>query len=124
MENKTSKKEFVYLLTKSLSAVASAATAVGFFMSDEYDNGLVIPALFLFIATMQNDMLSEKHQRTVCRLTGAAAVITALIVISQVGAWIFNLRYLAAVLFTSLTVMAAAEAVFFTIENMKSKATT
>jgi hypothetical protein len=121
MKNKTSRTGYVYLLTKAVSAAVSAVTVVGLLRSAEYDHRMVVPGLFLFLATMEKDMLSVKHQKTVCKLTGAAAVITALIIISQVGLWILNVRYLAAVLFTTLTVMAAAEAVFFTLENIKRK---
>ncbi|ADU21357.1 hypothetical protein [Ruminococcus albus] len=121
MANITSEKGLSYLLTKAVSAVISTATAVGFLMSAEYDSRLAVPALLIFIAFMDKDMLNEKHQKIVCRLTSVAAVMAALMVTASVGLWIFNARYLAAVMFTSLAVMAFAEAVFFASENMRNR---
>ena len=119
--NIRTEKGFTYLLAKAVSAVVSAAAAAGYFMSDEYDSRLAVPALLIFIATMSKDMLSERHQKTVCRLTAFAAVITTLIVTACVGLWIFNARYMAAVAMTVLAVMASAEALFFASENMKNR---
>lgn len=121
MANIISEKGFTYLLTKAVSAVMSAAAAAGFLMAGEYDGRLAVPALLVFIASMSKDMLSERHQKIVCRLTAVAAVMTALMVTAGVGLWIFNARYLAAVTFTSIAVMSSAEAVFFASENMKNR---
>ena len=80
MANIISEKGFTYLLTKAVSAVMSAAAAAGFLMAGEYDGRLAVPALLVFIASMSKDMLSERHQKIVCRLTAVAAVMTALMV--------------------------------------------
>ena len=69
------------------------------------------------------EMLSEKHQKAAMVAALIAALIAAVFVISQVGIWILNIRYSAAVLNAAIGVMAVAQLIMFAAERRSEKET-
>lgn len=117
MKKTITTERFAYVFLNVLLAVASAITAYGFFISENPGNAWITPIMFLPLLLPEKGMISEKHQKMSLMISGLAAVVSAALVISQIGIWILNIRYTALVFFIAVAVMAVADIAFFIAER-------
>ena len=79
-------------------------------------------ALFLLLLIPGKGMISEKHQKAAYIAALIAGAAAAAFVISQVGIWILNIRYSAAVFDAAIGVMAVAQLVMYVYERKGRRA--
>ena len=108
-----------YAVLNALLALGSFATAYALYVSSAHEDKWYPGLLFLLLLIPGKDMLSEKHQKAAYIIALIAAVIAAVFVISQVGIWILNIRYSAAVFNAAIGVMAVAQLIMFAAERKK-----
>lgn len=117
MKKTIASNQFAYVFLNAILALSSAVAAYGFFISENPAMTWLTPLMFIPLLLPAKDMISRKHQKAVLAISGIAAAVSAALVISQVGIWILNIKYLAVVFFAALSVMAASEIAFFIAER-------
>jgi len=110
-----------YVILNILLAFGSFFTAYALYISSAHEDKWYPGFLFLLLLMPGKDMLSRKHQKAVIAVSLAAAVIAAVFVISQVGIWILNIRYSAAVFNAAIGVMAVAQLIMYAAERRNEK---
>ena len=112
-----------YVILNILLAFGSFFTAYALYTSAAHEDKWYPGLLFLLLLMPGKEMLSEKHQKAAMVAALIAALIAAVFVISQVGIWILNIRYSAAVLNAAIGVMAVAQLIMFAAERRSEKET-
>ena len=111
-----------YVILNILLAFGSFFTAYALYTSAAHEDKWY-PGLLFLLLMPGKEMLSEKHQKAAMVAALIAALIAAVFVISQVGIWILNIRYSAAVLNAAIGVMAVAQLIMFAAERRSEKET-
>ena len=111
-----------YVFLNIMLALASFATAYALYSSAAHEDKWYPGALFLLLLLPGKDMISRKHQNTAYIAALIAGIIAAAFVISQVGIWILNIRYSAAVFNAAIGVMAVTQLIMYARERKNGKA--
>lgn len=111
-----------YVFLNIMLALASFATAYALYSSAAHEDKWYPGALFLLLLLPGKDMISRKHQKTAYIASLIAGIIAAAFVISQVGIWILNIRYSAAVFNAAIGVMAVTQLIMYACERKTGKA--
>ena len=111
-----------YVFLNIMLALASFATAYALYSSAAHEDKWYPGALFLLLLLPGKDMISRKHQKTAYIAALIAGIIAAAFVISQVGIWILNIRYSAAVFNAAIGVMAVTQLIMYARERKNGKA--
>ena len=114
-----------YVFLNIMLALASFAAAYALYSSAAHEDKWYPGALFLLLLLLLlpgKDMISRKHQKTAYIAALIAGIIAAAFVISQVGIWILNIRYSAAVFNAAIGVMAVTQLIMYARERKTGKA--
>ena len=106
-----------YVFLNILLAIASFLTAYALYTSAANENKWYPGAMVLLLLIPSKDVLSKKHQKAAYIAAGIAAAAAAVFVFSQVGMWILNIRYSAAVFNSAIGVMALMQIIMYAVER-------
>ena len=101
-----------FVILNIATAVMASLSAYGFCISNAKCNHWVLFVMLLAFAAGTNKISDKKAEKLSLIAGSAAALITAALVISQVGSMVLNIRYASIVFMAGAAVLHAAMAFF------------
>ena len=112
MKNNTMNNRGTFVILNIVTAVMAACSAYGLCISNAKGNHWVLFVILLAFATNTSKILDKKAEKLSLIAGSAAALVTAALVISQVGSMVLNIRYASIVFMAGAAVLHAAMAFF------------